>query len=58
MFTYKPKSMSLATDFVNAGRVLAMWGYVVKVKGGKLITNAEPRAVGMAIKEFYAHLGY
>jgi len=52
MFTYKPKSMSLASDFFNAGRVLARWGYVVKIKGGNLITNAEPRAVGMAIKHF------
>ena len=50
MFTYKPKSMSLATDFRIAGPVLAGWGYIVKIKRGILTTNAEPRAVSMAIQ--------
>lgn len=58
MFTYTPKNMSLATDFVMAARYLATTGTKAKLKGGKLITAASPAQVSQAIKDGYAKFGF
>lgn len=49
MYKYVAKTPALAKNFRLAGRTLATWGYLVKIKGNILETTAEPRAVSMAI---------